>query len=213
MMAQRGKFIVVEGLEGAGKSTIINFIRKNLADKVPELICTREPGGTNVGEVVRELVKQTSQETLDARAELLLFYAARVQLIENVIKPALEQGKWVLGDRFELSSFAYQGGGRGLDYNLIQHLSSFCLEDFKPDLVLFLDISPEIGLKRAMGRGKFDRIEQEPIAFFRNVYRKYHELLKKMDNVVIINAEQRITQVQLEVRHILEKLTTYASAN
>ncbi|KTC66159.1 dTMP kinase (plasmid) [Legionella adelaidensis] len=205
MEQNRGKFIVVEGLEGAGKSTALHFLKKLLSANVSELITTREPGGTRLGETSRQLIKEINpDEPLDARAELLLFYASRVQLIEQVIKPALNRGAWVLGDRFELSTFAYQGGGRGLDEEMIARLSSFCLDEFKPDLIFFLDVSPEKGLERAKKRGKTDRIEQESLLFFKKVYKSYHEHIKKMDNVVIINAEQRLLEVQKQIRLTLE---------
>ncbi len=137
-MIERGKFIVVEGLEGAGKSTALQTIKRYLERFVPELLLTREPGGTRVGEHVRQLLKERVEgEALEPRCELLLFYAARVQLLEQVIRPALSQGTWILADRFELSTFAYQGGGRKLDKHMIQHLSAFCLQGFKPDLILF----------------------------------------------------------------------------
>ncbi|MDX2345856.1 MAG: dTMP kinase, partial [Legionella sp.] len=119
MPKQPGQFIILEGLEGAGKSTALTTIKRFLAPYVPELITTREPGGTHVGETVRELIKHAPDaEPLEAHAELLLFYAARVQLIEQVIKPALARGAWVLADRFELSTWAYQGGGRELNQQM-----------------------------------------------------------------------------------------------
>ena len=124
-MTKHGQFIVVEGLEGAGKSTAINTIKAVLNQHHYAVLETREPGGTGIGEVIRGLIKEKSlTETLEARSELLLFYAARVQLIEQVIRPTLEKGTWVLADRFELSTFAYQGAGRGLDINFIQQLDS-----------------------------------------------------------------------------------------
>lgn len=207
MSSARGRFIVVEGLEGAGKSTALSTIKRFLAPHVTEMMTTREPGGTHVGEVVRGLIKESMPtEPLDPRAELLLLYASRVQLIEQVIRPALLRGAWVLADRFELSTWAYQGGGRQLDQGMIGHLSSFCLKDITPDLILFLDISPELGLARARKRGKTDRIEQESLMFFKDVYRGYHESIKAMDNVVVIDASNPLRVVQ---QHICEALQTY----
>ena len=204
-MAKKGHFIVVEGLEGAGKSTALNTIKRFLADLAIDIMVTREPGGTRVGEVARQLIKEiVPDEPLDPRAELLLFYAARVQLLEQVIYPAIKQGTWVLADRFELSTFAYQGGGRKLDEGMIAHLSSFCLNGFKPDLILFLDISPKKGLLRASKRGKTDRIEQEALSFFNNVNNSYHQHIKTMDNVVVIDAGQPIAAVRKSIRRALE---------
>lgn len=204
-MANSGRFIVIEGLEGAGKSTAIEIMRQVLAPHIAELIVTREPGGTHVGEVARELIKQSiPEEPLDPRAELLLFYAARVQLIEQVIRPALARGAWVLADRFELSTLAYQGGGRNLSLNMIQQLSSFCLENIKPDLTLFMDITPEQGMQRVLSRGKADRIEQESMVFFNRVYESYHAHIKTMDNVVTVDASQPLQTVRQSIKAVIE---------
>lgn len=203
-MSGLGRFIVVEGLEGAGKSTAIHTIKQFLAAHVGDFITTREPGGTAVGEVIRTLIKHPPEhEHLDARAELLLLYTSRIQLVNQVIKPALQKGTWVLGDRFELSTFAYQGGGRGLDVALIEHLSSFCLEGFSPDLVIFLDVDPVTGLDRAKTRGYSDRIEQESEAFFNNVYDAYQSRIKKMKQVVKIDANQSEADVQQAIERVL----------
>jgi dTMP kinase len=184
----------------------LTTIKRFLANKVPEIITTREPGGTRVGEAARQLIKEIlPTEPLDSRTELLLLYASRVQLLEQVIRPALSRGAWVIGDRFELSTWAYQGGGRGLDQSMIAHLSEFCLKDFKPDLVLFLDISPEQGLKRALGRGHADRIEQESLSFFTKVYNHYHHKIKQMTNVVVIDASRPLMAVQQVIREALEQ--------
>ena len=197
MMPDKGRFIVVEGLEGAGKSTALEAIKHVLASHVPELVITREPGGTRVGEVARTLIKElVPAEPLDPRAELLLFYAARVQLIERVIRPALERGAWVLADRFELSTLAYQGGGRKLSQDMIEHLSAFCIDDLQPDLIVFLDITPEQGMRRVIARGKTDRIEQESMVFFNDVYDSYHQHIQTMHNVVVIDASQPLSVVQ-----------------
>lgn len=204
-MVKKGHFIVVEGLEGAGKTTAINTIKRYLASYVSELIVTREPGGTHVGDVARRLIKDiVPDEPLDARAELLLFYAARVQLMQRVVLPALENGTWVIADRFELSTLAYQGGGRKLDASMISQLSAFCLDKFKPDLIVFLDVKPELGLQRAFARGKTDRIEQEALAFFQDVYDSYHHHIKHMDNVVVIDAGKPISVVRRSIKAALE---------
>ena len=204
-MQNRGRFIVVEGLEGAGKSTALHTIKRILSDQVPQLVTTREPGGTKAGEVIRKLIKEPSTESLDARAELLLLYAARVQLIEQVIRPAIKSGCWVLADRFELSTLAYQGGGRKLSQEMIASLSSFCLQDIQPDLTIFLDIDPETGLQRARKRGKGDRIEREKLQFFQDVYESYHRYLKNMKNVIWIDASQSLYAVQHEIGVTLKK--------
>lgn len=201
-----GRFIVLEGLEGAGKSTALTTIKRFLTPLIPELITTREPGGTHVGEVVRDLIKEAPEsEPLETRSELLLFYAARIQLIEQVIRPALARGAWVLADRFELSTWAYQGGGRGLDHAMIEHLSAFSVQNIEPDLVIYLDLLPELGLQRVLERGKTDRIEQEDIDFFHRVYDAYHQRLKTMDQAVLIDASKPLAMVQHLIRTSLER--------
>lgn len=207
-MGNRGHFIVIEGLEGAGKSTALNTVMRVLTHckQVPKFITTREPGTTQVGEVVRKLMKDLiPHEPLDPKAELLLLYAARTQLVEHVIRPALQKGLWVLSDRFELSTFAYQGGGRQLDTAMLAHLSSFCLQGFQPDLTIFLDISPEQGLERAQKRAVLDRMEQESLSFFNDVYRRYHECIKTLRNVVVIDASQSLDGVTQDIEDALKR--------
>ena len=204
---QKGKFIVIEGLEGAGKSTAIQLINAYLQEKVPSLILTREPGGTRVGDVVRKLLKEhVDGEVLDVHTELLLLYAARVQHITQVIKPTLNQGGWVLCDRFELSTIAYQGGGRGIPSEIIAQLSQWCLQGFSPDITFFLDIDPEQGLHRVSQRGQVDRIESESLAFFNKVHQAYHDALSTMKNVVIIDAGKPLKTVQESIIAELDRL-------
>lgn len=215
-MHKKGRFIVLEGIEGAGKSSAIHQIKKILLENKIEVVTTREPGGTLIGEEIRALIKEhRADEVLNPKSELLLFYAARIQLIEQIIKPALNRGCWVLADRFELSSFAYQGGGRKLDLQFIQQLSQFCLNDFFADLTIFLDILPENGLQRVRKRGKLDRIEQESVHFFANVAKTYLDQLKQVKkdtDVIIINANQQLSIVQNTIRSELEKyLSKYAT--
>ena len=199
--SDKGLFIVVEGLEGAGKSTALNTIQHVLEHHSIEFITAREPGGTRVGEMARCLIKEIiPKEPLDPRAELLLFYAARVQLIENVIRPALARGVSVVLDRFELSTFAYQGGGRKLDETMISNLSNFCIVDIMPDLILFLDVPPQQGLQRIVARGEIDRIEQEALEFFNDVHNAYHKHIKNRNNVIVINASKLQLDVQQSIR-------------
>lgn len=163
----RGKFIVIEGLEGAGKTTAHQVILKELEQAgISNIVMTREPGGTPLAEKLRHLIKHETEEPVTDKAELLMLYAARVQLVENVIKPALAEGKWVLGDRHDMSSQAYQGGGRKLDRKLLETLKESVLGTFEPDLTIYLDLDPVIGLARARGRGELDRIEQQSLDFF-----------------------------------------------
>lgn len=208
MSAATGKLIVIEGLEGAGKSTAINTVLEFLSQLNIKTITTREPGGTAVGEVLRDLIKSPKyKDVLDDKSELLLLYAARIQLLEEVIKPALQQGTWIVADRFELSTMAYQGGGRGLDPELIQQVSAFALNGFKPDLTLYLDISPEEGMKRVRSRGEFDRIEQQSIAFFHRVHEHYLRHVQVDSNTVQIDASRSLPEVQSALQKVLHTFT------
>ncbi|KOO08513.1 dTMP kinase [Vibrio hepatarius] len=203
---KQAKFIVIEGLEGAGKSTAINAVLETLKQAgIENIRNTREPGGTALAEKLRELVKQEHEgEELQDMTELLLMYAARVQLVENVIKPALNSGTWVVGDRHDMSSQAYQGGGRQIARETMQALKQTTLGDFKPDLTLYLDIDPRVGLERARGRGELDRIEKMDMGFFDRTRERYLELANQDDSVLIINAEQAIEQVASDIKTALE---------
>ena len=196
-----GKFIVIEGLEGAGKSTAHQCVVDVLKELgIDDVVFTREPGGTPLAEKLRYLIKHETEEPVTDKAELLMLYAARIQLVENVIKPALAQGKWVVGDRHDMSSQAYQGGGRQLEQRLLQSLKETILGDFEPDLTLYLDIDPAVGLARARGRGELDRIEQQNLDFFHRTRARYLALVKGNPKAVMINAEQSIAQVQADIK-------------
>jgi dTMP kinase len=205
-MTAAAKFIVVEGLEGAGKSSAIALIKQYLQQSGRQVVCTREPGGTPLAESLRTLVKQVqTSEVVAPQTELLLMYAARMQLLCNVIKPALAQGKWVLADRHDMSSRAYQGGGRQLDEAFIDQLRTAVLGDLRPDLTLYLDIDPAIGLERARQRGELDRIEQEQLAFFQRTRQKYLQIAATEPNIVVIDAGQTLEQVQQSITAALYK--------
>lgn len=196
-MSSNGKFIVIEGLEGAGKSTAIATVKQYLESRGHQVVCTREPGGTPLAEQLRTLVKQADlQEQIAPETELLLMYASRVQLLTNVIRPALSAGNWVLADRHDLSSRAYQGGGRQLGDQLIDTLRLAVLGNTRPDLTLYLDLDPALGLARAASRGELDRIEQEQLSFFQRTRAKYLEIAGKEPNIVVIDASQPLAEVQ-----------------
>ncbi len=190
---------------GAGKSSAITVIEQVLTQQGIEFINTREPGGTPLAESLRDIVKSAShQEKLTDETELLLMYASRSQLLENRIFPALNEGKWVIGDRHDLSSRAYQGGGRMLDESLIDIIAQVTLKGFKPNLTLYLDISPKIGLARASARGDLDRIEQEKFEFFERVHEKYCQLADADNDIVTIDASQNIENVHADIRKALD---------
>ena len=167
-----GRLITLEGGEGAGKSTVLDAVRERLESRGIRVIVTREPGGTVLGETVREIVLDPSRRNLCAESELLLMFAARAQLVRELIRPALDAGQWVLSDRFTDASYAYQGAGRGQPEQRIAELEQWAA-GLKPDLTLLLDIPVADGLARAGGRGKADRIELESRDFFERVRAAY----------------------------------------
>ncbi|MGY3807615.1 dTMP kinase [Aeromonas veronii] len=199
------KFIVIEGLEGAGKSSAVRYVTDYLQRHgINRIECTREPGGTPLAERMRAIVKEVHDERLTIEAELLLMYASRVQLVETRIKPALADGVWVVGDRHDLSSQAYQGGGRGIDAQLIGAIKQAVLGNFKPDLTLYLDIDPALGLQRARHRGELDRIELEQLSFFEHTRTRYLELAAKDDSIVVIDAAQTPEHVKAAIERALD---------
>lgn len=199
-MTKLGQFIVVEGLEGAGKSTVIKAIQRELEAHGHELKLTREPGGTPMAEAIRDCVKHDWQdEIVTEQTELLLMYAARSQLIENTIKPALANGIWVLGDRHDWSSLAYQGGGRQVNLAHLNAIHELTLDGFTANLTIYLDINPKVGLSRAAARGELDRIEQSGLAFFERARETYLNLVKNSDSAILIDAEQSIDKVREDV--------------
>lgn len=202
-----GKFIVIEGLEGAGKTTAQNTVIQTLrARGIADLVFTREPGGTPLAERLRSLIKEGHpDEPLTDKAEVLMLYAARVQLVENVILPAIARGAWVIGDRHDLSSQAYQGGGRQIDPVLLQTLRDTVLGDFRPDLTLYLDIAPALGLQRARQRGELDRIEQQDLSFFERTRVRYLELAQNDPNTRIIDAGQALPVVTAAIEATLNQ--------
>ena len=201
----QGKFIVVEGIEGAGKSSAIAIIQSILTQHQISFINTREPGGTPLAEQLRTIVKAVHHdEVITPECELLLMYASRSQLIHNRIKPALLRGDWVLGDQHDLSSRAYQGGGRAFTDETIDAIANVTLQGFKPDLTLYLDIDPEIGLTRAKNRGELDRIELEKLDFFHRVRAKYQTIAASDDSIVTIDASLPMDAVHHNISNAIK---------
>lgn len=201
----QGRFVVIEGLEGAGKTTAIQTVQQWLREQGHSLVQTREPGGTPLAEQIRTLVKSVQQERVSPVTELLLMYAARAQLLDNVIRPALARGDWVLADRHDLSSRAYQGGGRQIPDEVLDPIRQLVLAGLRPDLTLYLDINPEIGLARARARGELDRIEQEQLAFFQRARAKYLAVAASEPNIVVIDAAKPLAEVQQQLCAALEQ--------
>ena len=183
MQMARGKFITFEGGEGGGKTTQIRRLKEALAREGVETVLTREPGGTWLSEEIRRLIKDQAMDAPCDRSELLLFLAARAQLVRNVIRPALEAGQWVLSDRFSDSTLAYQGYGRGLPLDDLRRMNDFACEGLKPDLTLLLDVDPEVSRMRMRSREAAtattaDRIERAGEAFHARLRAGFAELAK-----------------------------------
>jgi len=196
-----GRFITVEGIEGVGKSTNIQFLQELLGSLGIEVITTREPGGTPAAERIRALLLEHGNETVPAVAELLLFFAARSLNLENLIRPALARGQWVICDRFTDASRAYQGGGRGLDSKLIEELATSVHDGLEPDLTLLLDAPVALGLERATRRGEADRMESEQVAFHERVRDRYLALAQgEPERIFLIDAGRPLGEVQQAIR-------------
>ncbi len=196
----RGQFITVEGGEGAGKSSNLEYITQLLQKAGIDVVFTREPGGTPLGEDVRKLLLGHKHTGMAHDTELLLMFAARAEHLAQIIEPALEAGHWVLCDRFTDASYAYQGGGRGIPQDKIAALESWVQRGMEPDLTLLLDLPIEVGLERAGRRSEPDRFESEQQAFFQSVRRCYLEIAAKAPaRVKVIDASQELTLVQQQI--------------
>ncbi|WP_444957913.1 dTMP kinase [Microbulbifer sp. ZKSA002] len=202
-----GKFITLEGVEGVGKSTNLLFITEWLKKHNINFIQTREPGGTPLAEQLRELLLAKRDESVDPTAELLMVFAARAQHLSQVILPALKRGDWVICDRFTDATYAYQGGGRRLDRQLIEQLEQTVQGDLRPDKVLLLDLDPEVGLKRAARTGEADRFESEHLEFFQRVRAAYRDRAEAAPaRYAVVDAGQSLEQVQMDLAKQLELL-------
>jgi dTMP kinase len=206
-MSSRGLFITVEGGEGVGKSTNISFMESALRGKGVELLVTREPGGSQLGEAIRGLLLDNHEEAMQPLAELLLVFAARAQHISTRIEPALAAGKWVLCDRFTDATYAYQCGGRGLDRAAVTALETLVQGELRPDCTLLLDAPVDTGMARAAQRGTPDRFEQENMAFFERVRATYLELAENSSGRYrIIDASRPLVEVQHQLSAVCDEL-------
>lgn len=196
-MSTPGRFITLEGIEGSGKSTLARGLADALRERAIDVDATREPGGTPLAEAVREVALRRHTEPVPASAELLLMFAARSIHVANRIAPAIAAGRWVVCDRFTDATRAYQGGGRGVDENVIESLAVLAHPGLSPDRTLVLDIEPEAGLERARGRGEGgDRFEDEAIEFFTRVRARYIDLARREpDRVRLIDASRKPAEV------------------
>ncbi|OJA00787.1 dTMP kinase [Rickettsiella grylli] len=209
MKTTPARFITLEGIEGVGKSTQLKFVAGYLQQAHIPLTITREPGGTPIAEAIRSLLLQSdfSPEMLVPETELLLFFAARAQHIHYVIKPALQRGDWVLCDRFTETSYAYQGGGRGIDVAFIRSLHLWVQQDLNVNVVLLLDAPVDIALRRMRHRKTADRIEAEKHDFFTRARASYLERAQQRPDVYqVIDASRSLKDVQKQIKNVLDRL-------
>lgn len=198
----RGKFITLEGIDGAGKSTHLAFLRECIEARGVSVIQTREPGGTPVGEALRELLLTRE---MHADTELMLMFAARAEHLHAHILPALERGDWVICDRFSDASFAYQGGGRGIDKVRLEALERWVQADFQPDLTLLFDIDPELALARRENVRAADRFEVQALDFFARVRAAYLDRAREFpQRFRVIDAAATVDEVRAEITRILD---------
>ena len=200
------KFITLEGIEGVGKTSNRDYIRALLEESGQQCVVTREPGGTPLGESLRGLLLQHSDEQMSDDAELLMMFAARAEHIKKIIQPALDAGQYVLCDRFTEATYAYQGGGRQLDVSKIADLESWVQGDLRPDLTIILDAPVDVGRERAGKRSAPDRIETEKNDFFERVRQAYLDLAKQHpERICTVDASLTLEQVQQQIKHQLQE--------
>jgi dTMP kinase len=195
------KFITFEGVDGAGKSTHLTWFADALRQRGHDVMVTREPGGTPLGEQLRKILLNQS---MSIGTEAMLMFAARLEHIEQVIKPALLAGKWVVSDRFSDASFAYQGGGRGMDWDKLCQLEQWVHPDLQPDLTLFFDVPVEVARQRLVNNASLDRFEQEQSDFFERVRAGYHKRIQQNpQRYVVIDAAQTLDIVKLKLEEVI----------
>lgn len=199
-------FITLEGTEGVGKSSNLQFIHDWLVARGRHVLVTREPGGTPLAEEIRSLLLAPRDELVAEDTELLLMFAARAQHVANVIQPALDMNCWVLSDRFVDASYAYQGGGRGVSIARLDELSHWVLKGFMPDLTFLLDMDPKMALERAKKRGNLDRFEQEKLSFFDRVRTQYlFRASNEPHRFAVIDASLPLKRVQEQILDVLQE--------
>lgn len=201
---QVGKFITLEGIEGVGKSTQLKWIAECIEKEGQSILLTREPGGTPIAEDLRKILLSEYQETTYPETELLILYAGRFQHVECVIKPALKQNKWVVCDRFNDATFAYQGMGRHVPMKKIEALDSWTLGDFRPDLTIILDAPVEVALKRIQSNRQLDRFEKENTDFFERIRQGYLERAKAdPKRYEVLDASLPLATVQVNLKNLI----------
>lgn len=199
----RGKFITLEGIDGAGKSTHLAWVAEKLRSRGLDVTVTREPGGTAVGEKLRELLLNRAQR-MHPETEAMLMFAARREHLDKVILPALARGTWVLCDRFSDATFAYQGGGSGVAWDKLQALERWVQDGLQPDLTLYFDVPPEVGLRRVSRIRQPDRFEQERDEFYRKVREAYLRRAQEFpERVRVVDGTHSVSDIQKELENII----------
>lgn len=202
---RKGKFVTIEGCEGVGKTTQVELLKKALAEKSGAMFL-REPGGTLISEKIRSVILDVNNKGMSPVCEVLLYSASRAQLVDEVIKPALERGVTVICDRFTDSTLAYQGYARGLGAETVEELGRIACGGLSPDLTIFLDLDPEAAFSRKGGADKGDRLEMEGLAFHRRVYEGYKRIAEKYpERVVCVPAGENALSVHAKVMRTLEE--------
>lgn len=198
------RFITFEGMDGAGKSTHLAWFADTLRQRGLDVVVTREPGGTALGEQLREMLLH---QPMSMGAEALLMFAARMEHLDQLIKPALQAGKWVISDRFSDASFAYQGAGRGMDWDKLTQLEQWVHGDLQPDLTLFFDVPVEVARERLSNNATLDRFEQEQSDFFERVRGGYHKrVLQNPQRYAVIDAALSLAEVKRQLEAVVESI-------
>jgi len=202
---KKGLLITIEGMDGSGKTTQINMIRDYISEKGYNVVLVREPGSTKISEKIRDIILDPANGTMAATTEMLLYASARAQLVAEVIKPAIENGSVVVCDRFIDSSIAYQGFGRGIDINTIMDVNMAAMDGMMPNITFFIDISPEVALKRRMASSTADRIEQERMEFHMKAYEGYKRLANLYpERIKTIDGNRTVEEISQEIRKWLD---------
>jgi dTMP kinase len=203
---KKGLFIVLEGPDGAGKSTVAEMIAGYLKEKGQEIVFSREPGGTPISEKIRDIILDPDNIEMVPEAEALLYAASRAQHVSQKIRPVINSGKSLICERFYHSSLVYQGIGRELGIDKVMEINKFAIGDTYPDLVLFLDINPKVALNRKKSIDEGDRLEQEHISFHENVYEGYKKLIERSPEIKVVDASLSKSEVFDSIRNELEKI-------
>lgn len=204
---KKGLFITFEGTDGSGKTTQIKILEQHMKEKGYEVVLTREPGGTKVSEMIRELILDPANTEIVPLTEMILYAASRAQHVAQVIKPSVDMGKMVICDRFVDSSYAYQGCGRGVDLKVIADVNRVAIDQMIPDITFFLDMDPEIAIKRRISSTGADRIELEKLDFHKRVYSGYKKMASLYpDRIKTIDANKPIEEISVQINGYMKEL-------